>query len=106
MPGFLLHKGANINCTHGGKASPQATSPRVEIMGQPIVLHPYPYMISQCPFTTESGSKPCTTGQWTSKSERLTSDNMPLLLHDAQSTSIPNGTPLVILKTQTRITGM
>jgi hypothetical protein len=36
----------------------------------------------------------------------VTSNGMPLLLMDSQAICTPNGTPLVVMTTQTRVTGV
>ena len=107
MPGFLLHVGASVLCAHGGQAQPTSPNPRVLVSGQPIVMQPAPYVIAGCPFTTPAGSPlPCVTAQWVTAATRITSNGMPVLLLDSQATCIPNGTPLMIVVTQTRVTGM
>jgi len=35
MPGFILHLGATVICSHGGQATPSAPFPRVLVSGQP-----------------------------------------------------------------------
>lgn len=107
MPGFLLHLGATVLCAHGGQAIPTVTNPRVMVSGQPIVNQPSPYTIAGCPFTTPAGVPlPCVTGQWVTGSTRILSNGMPVLLLDSQAVCVPNGTPLMIIATQTRVTGM
>jgi len=107
MPGFLLHLGATVTCAHAGQAMPTVTSPRVTVLGQPIVMQPSPYTIAGCPFTTPAGSPmPCVTAQWTTAATRITSNGTPVLLLDSQAICTPNGTPLMITATQTRVTGM
>ncbi|HTN47552.1 MAG TPA: hypothetical protein VL098_14470 [Flavipsychrobacter sp.] len=106
MPGFLLHVGATVLCSHGGQAQPTSPNPRVLVSGQPIVMQPAPYAIAGCPFTTPGGSPlPCVTAQWVTAATRITSNGMPVLLMDSQATCIPNGTPVSIVITQTRVTG-
>jgi len=46
------------------------------------------------------------TAQWVTGATRILSNGMPLLLFDSQAICAPNGTPLLILITQTRVTGM
>ncbi len=107
MPGFLLHQGATVLCAHGGQAMPTAPNPRVTVLGQPITLQPMPYTIAGCPFTTPAGNPlPCVTGQWVTGSTRILSNGQPVLLLDSQAVCVPNGTPLQIVVTQTRVTGM
>jgi len=106
MPGFLLHLGATVQCVHAGQAQPTVTNPRVMVSGQPIVTQPAPYMIAGCPFNISGAPVPCVTAQWVSAATRVTSNGMPVLLMDSQAVCTPNGTPLIIIVTQTRVTGM
>ena len=107
MPGFLLHLGATVQCVHAGQAQPTVTNPRVTVSGQPIVTQPAPYTVAGCPFTTLAGNPmPCVTAQWVSAATRVLSNGMPVLLFDSQAICTPNGTPLLIIATQTRVTGM
>ena len=106
MPGFLLHVGATVTCAHGGQAMPTAPNPRVTVMGQPIVMQPAPYAVAGCPFNISGGPSPCVTASWVTAATRITSNGMPVLLMDSQAICTPNGTPLIIAVTQTRVTGM
>lgn len=107
MPGFLLHVGATVLCAHGGQAQATSPNPRVLVSGQPIVMQPAPHVIAGCPFTTPAGVPlPCVTAQWVSAATRITSNGMPVLLMDSQAVCVPNGTPVTIAMTQTRVTGM
>ena len=84
---------------------PTVTSARVMVSGQPLVTQPAPWTIAGCPFNVSGGPVPCVTAQWVTASTRILSDGMPVLMLDSQSVCIPNGTPLMILTTQTRVTG-
>jgi hypothetical protein len=106
VPGFLLHFGATVQCAHAGQAQPTVTNPRVTVSGQAIVTQPNPYTIAGCPFNVSGSPVPCVTAQWTSAATRILSNGMPVLLFDSQALCTPNGTPLVIVTTQTRVTGM
>ncbi|MGY2134461.1 hypothetical protein ACW9KT_19695 [Hymenobacter sp. HD11105] len=105
MPGFVLHAGAAVQCVHGGAAQPTAPYARVQVSGQAVVLQPAPYIITGCPFNVGGSPSPCLTAQWTSASTRLQASGMAVLLLDSQATCAPNGTPLLILSTQTRVLG-
>lgn len=106
MPGFLLHQGATVLCSHAGQAQPTATNPRVTVSGQDTVVSTAPYTISGCTLPPPpNGNGPCVTAQWTSAATRLTSNGQPLLLLDSQAICAPTGTPLLIASTQTRVTG-
>ena len=106
MPGFLLHVGATVMCAHGGQAQPTVPNPRVTVSGQPTVTMTAPYAVAGCPFNVSGAPVPCVTGQWVTAATRLTSNGQPLLLLDSQAICAPNGTPLLITVTQTRVTGM
>jgi len=105
MPGFLVHVGATVQCTHLGTATPTAPNPRVLVSGQPTVTMAAPYAIAACPFNVSGSPSPCVTAQWTSAATRVFSNGQPLVLLDSQATCAPNATPLVILATQVRVTG-
>jgi hypothetical protein len=104
MPGFLVHVGAQVQCLHAGQAQPTAPNSRVTVSGQATVTQAAPYSIAGCPFNVSGGPSPCVTAQWTTAATRVTSNGQPLILLDSQATCAPNGTPLVILTTQTRVT--
>ena len=106
MPGFLLHLGATIQCAHAGQAQPTVTNPRATVSGQPIVTQPTLYTIAGCPFNVSGSPVPCVTAQWITGATRVLSNGMPVLLFDSQAICTPNGTPLLIIATQTRVTGM
>jgi len=105
MPGFLVHVGATVQCTHLGTATPTAPNPRVLVSGQPTVTMAAPYAVAACPFNVSGSPSPCVTAQWTSAATRVFSNGQPLVLLDSQATCAPNATPLVILATQVRVTG-
>ena len=106
MPGPLLHVGATVMCAHGGQAQPTAPNPRVLVSGQPIVTQPAPYAIAGCPFNVSGAPVPCVTAQWVTAATRVLSNGAPILLFDSQAVCVPNGTPLMITVTQTRVIGM
>jgi hypothetical protein len=106
MPGFLLHSGATVICAHAGQAQPTSPNPRVLVCGQPIVLQPAPYVISGCTFSVLGAPSPCATAQWITGAIRILSNGLPVLLMDSQAICIPNGAPLMIVATQTRVTGI
>lgn len=105
MPGFLLHVGATVICTHGGQAQPTTPNPRVTVNGMPTVTLAAPYVVAGCPFNVSGAPSPCVTAQWVVAATRVLSNGQPLLLQDSQAICAPNGTPLNILVTQTRVSG-
>jgi hypothetical protein len=107
MPGFLLSVLSQVQCLHFGQAKPMVPNPRVLVSGQPTVLMTSPYVIAGCTFPAmTSGAPPCVTGQWVTGAVRVTSMGQPLLLLDSQAMCAPTGTPLLIVATQPRVTGM
>jgi hypothetical protein len=106
MPGFLLHVGATVLCSHGGQAQPTVPNPRVTVTGQPTVTIATPYMVAGCAFPPPpAGNGPCVSAQFITSALRVTSNGQPLLLFDSQAICVPTGTPLVIAVTQVRVTG-
>jgi hypothetical protein len=106
MPGYLLHMGATVLCTHAGQAEPMATSPRVKVSGQPIVTQPDGYTVAGCTLPPPPAANgPCVTAQWLMAALRVTSEGTPVLLMDSQAICAPTGTPLNIVVTQVRVKG-
>ena len=107
MSGTLLHLGATVLCTHGGQAQPTTSNPRVTVSGQPVVTVATPYVILGCALPPPPAANgPCVTAQWVSAATRVMAGGTPVLLLDSQAICAPTGTPLLIVATQTRVTGM
>jgi hypothetical protein len=107
MPGFLVHVGATVLCSHGGQAQPTSPNPRVMVSGQPTVTMTAPYVVAGCALPPPPAANvPCVTAQFVTGATRLTSNGQPLLLLDSQAICAPTGTPLLIVATQTRVSGM
>ena len=107
MPGFLVHVGAQVLCAHAGQAQPTVPNPRVLVSGQPTVAMTAPYVVAGCALPPPPAANgPCVTAQWLTGSTRILSNGQPLLLLDSQSICAPTGTPLMIVATQVRVTGM
>ena len=107
MPGFLVHVGAQVTCSHGGQAQPTAPNPRVSVSGQPTVLITAPYVVAGCalpPPTVANG--PCVSAQWLTGTTRGLSNGQPLVVQSSQAICTPTGTPLLIVLTQTRATAL
>jgi hypothetical protein len=104
MPGFLLHLGATVLCSHGGQAQPVSPNPRVLVNGQPTVTVSSPYLVAGCAFVPPGGNGPCATAQFVTSALRVTSNGQPLLLQTSQSICTPTGTPLIAVVVQARVT--
>lgn len=107
MPGFVLHQGAVVLCSHGGQAQPTAVNPRVTVSGQPVVTQLAPYTVVGCSLPPPTaGNGPCVTAQWTTASVRVTAMGVPVLLLDSRSVCAPTGTPLIVTATQGRVSAV
>ena len=104
MPGFLIHLGATVLCSHLADALPNFPNPRVLVGGQPTVTIASPYTIPACANPPSAGG-PCKTAMFTSAATRITSGGQPLLLSDSAATCAPTLAPLSVLITQTRASG-
>jgi hypothetical protein len=103
MPGFLLHLGATVQCSHGGAAQPTAPNPRVMVGKQPVITLSCPYVIAGCALTATTGPF-CATGQWVSGTVRVTAGGQPLAIVGGSSTCAATGNPMLPVSFQTRVT--
>lgn len=107
MPGFVLHVGASVLCSHAGQAQPTAPNPRVMVSAQPTVTIAAPWLIAGCALPPPPAANgPCVSAQFVTAAVRVTSNGQPLLLFDSQAICVPTGTPLLVLASQTRVTAM
>lgn len=104
MPGFLLHPGAQVLCSHGGTATPTVTNPRVSVSGTPTVLLAPPYTVTGCALPPPpSGNGPCATAQWTTGTVRVVSTGQPLAIIGGSASCVPSATPLITASAQGRV---
>jgi len=107
MPGFLVHVGAQVLCSHAGQAQPTVPNPRVMVSGQPTVTIATPYVVAGCTLPPPPATNgPCVTAQWISGATRVFSNGQPLVVQSSQAICAPTGTPLLIVATQTRVTAL
>lgn len=107
MPGFLLHVGATVLCSHAGQAQPTVPNPRVTVSGQPTVTMTAPYVVAGCALPPPPAANgPCVTAQWLTGTTRVTSNGQPLLVQSSQAICAPTGTPLLIVVTQVRVSAI
>ena len=107
MPGFLLHLGATVMCSHGGQATPTAPFARVTVSGQPVTTLAAPYVIAGCGMPPPpAGNGPCVTGQWLIGATRVFAGGLPVLLQSSTSICVPTGTPMQVVVTQLRVSGV
>ena len=105
MPGPVLTATTTIQCAHLGAAMPVTPNPRVSVGGQPVVVLTTAYTVAGCtfPVMTSGGSPPCVTAQFTTAATRVQAGGQPVLLADSQGISMPNGTPLIVIPNQVRV---
>jgi len=107
MPGFLIHVGATVLCSHGGQAQATVPNPRVTVSGQPTVALSGPWVVAGCALPPPPGANgPCVSAQFVTGSTRVTSNGQPLLCIDSQAICAPTATPLLIVASQMRATAM
>lgn len=107
MPGTLLHLGATVQCSHLGPAQPTAPNPKVTLNGQAVVTQTCSYAVTGCTLPPPpNGNGPCVSAMWTTAATKVTAGGQPVLLLDSQATCAPTGTPLLILSTQTKVSGL
>jgi hypothetical protein len=107
MPGFVLHMGAQVLCSHGGQATPASPEPRVQVSGQPVTTIASPYMVAGCALPPPiAANGPCIMAQFITSATRVFANGVPLLLLDSQALCTPTATPLLIVASQTRVTGV
>jgi len=102
MPGFILHLGATVMCSHGGQAVPPAPIPRVLVSGQPVATITAPWVVAGCTFVPPAPG-PCVTGQWVVGALRVLALGQPVAIQTGVSVCAPTGTPLLPLMCQLRV---
>jgi hypothetical protein len=105
MPGFLLHVGANIACTHQAPATTPPSQTRVFVNGQPVATTANQITVAGCPFTVPGPKpQPCVTVRWTLTSARVLIGGVPAILQPSPGTGpaicqsaeqVPQGPPAV-----------
>lgn len=111
MPGFLLHVGAGVQCTHAAPASAQTSNTRVFVGTNPVITAPDLHTVTGCLFAVGSKSQPCVTIRW-APAARVFVNGQPAVVQMtgtgqgicSSAEQIPQGPP-VIASIQTRVTG-
>lgn len=107
MPGFLLHVGATVLCSHAGQAQATMPNPRVTVSGQPTVTIAGPWLVAGCALPPPPAANgPCISAQFVTAATRVTSNGQPLLCFDSQAICAPTGTPLLVVASQMRASAM
>jgi hypothetical protein len=104
MPGFLLHVGAVVQCTHGIPAIIPPMQPRVLVSAQPVAPFTSIITVAGCPFVVALKPQPCVTIRWLMPSTRVLVMGQPAAVIAAPGPGpaicqspdqIPNGPPIV-----------
>jgi hypothetical protein len=106
MPGFLLHTGAAMQCTHAALVAIPPAQPRVLVSGMPVATLAAKITVAPgCPFTIPGPKpQPCMTVTWMLPAARVKVVGVPALLQPGPGVGIglclsaeqlPNGQPFV-----------
>jgi len=71
MPGYLLHIGAAVQCTHLAPAAATPGAPRVFASGMPVATVASVWSVAGCLFQVSSVPQPCVRVQWTMPAGRI-----------------------------------
>jgi hypothetical protein len=109
MPGFLLHVGALVQCSHAAPVSAISSNTRVLVNGLPVVTISDTFLVAGCPFIVALVPQPCVRVQWLVPASRVLVNGQPALLQTSTGlclgpTQAPQGAPIVSV-VQTRVTG-
>jgi hypothetical protein len=105
MPGFLLLQSDTVFCSHLGQVKTVTPNLRVTVSKQPTAQQPKPWTVAGCINNVSGAPVPCVTAQWSTAALRLRSENLPILLQDSQALCAPNGTPVNVVPTPSRVKG-
>ena len=102
---FLIQMGATVMCAHGGQATPVTPNPRVLLSGQPSLLISGQWVVAGCPLVPPP-LPPCVTGQWLVGTVRVLSNGQPLVVQSGSGITLPNGTPMIPVTMQPRVSAL
>jgi hypothetical protein len=105
MPTPILHAGEIVLCAHGGRATPTMAGARVRVAGQPVTTLADPYIVAGCPLAPPD-KNPCVTARFVVGATRVRVGGAPVLLADSPAVCAPNGTPVTVVATQSRVTAI
>ncbi len=87
MPGFLLHVGAVVQCTHFAPASCISSNTRVLVNGMPVATSSDNWLVTGCPFTVPGPKpQPCVRIQWLMPATRILINGQPPILQASPGT--------------------
>ncbi len=108
VPGYLLHIGAVVQCTHTAPSAATPSAPRVLVSGQPVATVSSVWTVTGCLFQVPAPSgtvpSPCLRVQWATPSGHILVGGSAALLQPGLGTGAgtclnaeqaPQGAPLV-----------
>jgi hypothetical protein len=84
---------------------PTTPNPRVTVSSQPTALLSIPWVVAGCPLVPPP-LPPCVMAQWVTGTLRVTSMGQPLVVQAGQAICVPNGTPVIPVVMQARVTAL
>lgn len=106
MPGPVLTIASNVQCAHTGTGKAVNPVPQVKINGQAVIALSTTYTITACQAPSMSGGNlpPCVSAQFSiAPSKSVMTKLGALILAASNGTSLPNGTPLVVVPEQIKV---
>lgn len=107
MPAVLTSI-TQIQCSHGAVVSHVPSSPKVTILGNPVLVATDLNSVAGCAFTLPGGAySPCVTVRWTAPSTRVKVFGQPVVLQSSAgigtaATQAPQG-PAIVGATQPKV---
>jgi hypothetical protein len=106
MPGPVLTTGSSVQCAHIGDGKAVNPVTQVKINGLPVIALSTTYNILPCQAPTMSGGNlpVCVSAQFSiAPSTKVFTKFGPVILGTSNGTSLPNGTPLVVVPEQIKV---
>ena len=109
MAAFIQHANESLQCAHAATAQGTASSLRVKVAGQAVLVLTDTFTVSGCPFTVGTKSQPCATIEWSVGATRVQTGGTAVLLKNStgvciSADQIRQGLPNVV-STQIRVKG-
>lgn len=108
MPGYLLHAGATVQCTHQAPCVTTPSAPRVFVSGMPVTTVADLWTVTGCLFQIPPPvgptPSPCVRVQWAMPATRIVVGGSPALLQPSpgvgagtclNAMQVPQGPPVV-----------
>ena len=109
MPGPVLTIGSTVQCAHLGAGKAVNPVTQVTINGRAVIALSTTYSITACQAPAmSSGTLPvCATAQFSiAPSTKVFTKLGALILGTSNGTSLPNGTPLVVIPDQVKVNAL